>query len=138
MARDGRPRQALTFVTASVSTYPGRHFTDPGPTLVINPRMHEADETSPGVEKRGGPSWRSHTLLKIAYSVLKTGMPYRDLGEDFYARRDSPAQRQAYLERQIRRLYPDRVVTITVSPAPGSPVPATGTALTSPGSRRDQ
>jgi transposase len=78
----------------------------------------------------------AHTLLKIAYSVLKTGMPYRDLGEDFYARRDSPAQRQAYLERQIRRLYPDRVVTITVSPAPGSPAPATGTALTSPCSGR--
>lgn len=66
----------------------------------------------------------AHTLLKIAYSVLRTGMPYRDLGEDFYARRDSPAQRQAYLERQIRRLYPDRAVTITVSPGPGSLPPA--------------
>jgi transposase len=66
----------------------------------------------------------AHTLLKIAYSVLKTGMPYRDLGEDFYARRDSPAQRQAYLERQIRRLYPDHAVTITISPEPGSLPPA--------------
>jgi hypothetical protein len=47
---DGGPRQALIFVTASVATYSGRHFTDPGPTLVINPRMHEADESSPGVD----------------------------------------------------------------------------------------
>lgn len=44
------PRQALYFVTASVANYPGRHFTDPGPTLVINPRMHEMDESSPGVD----------------------------------------------------------------------------------------
>jgi hypothetical protein len=47
---DGGPRQALIFVTASVATYPGRHFTDPGPALVINPRMHEADQSSPGVD----------------------------------------------------------------------------------------
>lgn len=50
LAGDGGPRQALIFVTASVANYPGRHFIDPGPTLVINPRMHEADESSPGVD----------------------------------------------------------------------------------------
>jgi len=66
----------------------------------------------------------AHTLLKIAYSVLKAGQPYRDLGEDFYTRRESPAQRQEYLERQIRRLYPDCAVTITINPAPESPDPA--------------
>lgn len=37
---------------------------------------------------------------------------------------ESPAQRQAYPEHQIQRLYPDCTVTITISPAPGSPGPA--------------
>ena len=33
----------------------------------------------------------AHTLLKIAYQVLKSGTPYQDLGADFYTRRESPA-----------------------------------------------
>jgi hypothetical protein len=61
----------------------------------------------------------AHTLLKIAYSVLKSGHPYQDLGEDFYTRRDTPAQRQAWLERQIQKLHPGCTVTITISPPPG-------------------
>jgi transposase len=61
----------------------------------------------------------AHTLLKIAYSVLKTGTPYQDLGEDFYTRRDSPVQRQAWLERQLQKLHPGCTVTITISPPPG-------------------
>jgi hypothetical protein len=32
----------------------------------------------------------AHTLLKIAYSVLKTGKPYVDPGAGFYTRRESP------------------------------------------------
>ena len=46
------------------------------------------------VRKFGGPRNKgaqkraitaiAHTLLKIAYSVLKTGTPYADLGADFY------------------------------------------------------
>ena len=36
----------------------------------------------------------AHTLLKIAYQVLKSGTPYQDLGADFYTRRESPAQRR--------------------------------------------
>jgi hypothetical protein len=59
-------------------------------------------------------------------------MPYQDLGEDFCTRRDSPAERQAHLERQIRRLYPDRAVTITVSPPPDPATLAAGNALTTP------
>ena len=61
----------------------------------------------------------AHTLLKIAYSVLKSGTPYQDLGEDFYTRRETPAQRQAWLERQIQKLHPGCTVTITISPPPG-------------------
>jgi transposase len=61
----------------------------------------------------------AHTLLKIAYSVLKSGTPYQDPGEDFYTRRETPAQRQAWLERQIHKLHPGCTVTITISPPPG-------------------
>jgi hypothetical protein len=58
----------------------------------------------------------AHTLLKIAYQVLKSGEPYTDLGADFYTRRESPAQRQAWLERQLHKLHPGSVITITISP----------------------
>jgi transposase len=58
----------------------------------------------------------AHTLLKIAYQVLKTGTPYQDPGADFYTRRESPEQKQAYLERQLQKLHPGCTVTITVSP----------------------
>jgi transposase len=54
----------------------------------------------------------AHTLLKIAYQVLKSGTPYQDLGPDFYTRRESPAQRQAYLLRQLEKLNPGCTVTI--------------------------
>ena len=55
----------------------------------------------------------AHTLLKIAYSVLKTGTPYADLGADFYTRRESPDARQDYLMRQLQKLNPGCVITIT-------------------------
>ena len=58
----------------------------------------------------------AHTLLKIAYQVLKTGTPYQDLGADFYTRRESPEQKQAYLERQLQKLHPGCTITITISP----------------------
>ena len=61
----------------------------------------------------------AHTLLKIAYTVLKTGIPYQDPGEDFYTRRETPGHRQAWLERQIQKLHPGCAVTITISPPPG-------------------
>jgi transposase len=61
----------------------------------------------------------AHTLLKIAYAVLKTGTPYQDPGADFYTRRESPGHRQAWLERQLQALHPGRTVTITISPPPG-------------------
>jgi len=54
----------------------------------------------------------AHTLLKIAYQVLRSGKPYQDLGTDFYARRESPEQRRAYLLRQLEKLSPGCVITI--------------------------
>ena len=58
----------------------------------------------------------AHTLLKIAYQVLKTGTPYEEPGADFYTRRESPEQKQAWLERQIQKLHPGCAITITIGP----------------------
>src|SRR5207247_4175582 len=67
----------------------------------------------------------AHTLLKIAYQVLQSGVQFQDLGADFYARRESPAQRQAWLERQLQKLHPGSVITITISP-PEAALPPSG------------
>jgi hypothetical protein len=47
--------------------------------------------------------------------VLRSGQPYEDLGADFYARRESPEQRRAYLLRQLEKLSPGCKITITPS-----------------------
>ena len=65
----------------------------------------------------------AHTLLKIAYSVLRTGTPYQDLGADFYTRRQQPAHRHAWLEKQLRSLHPGCTVTVTVAPPAEGPPP---------------
>jgi transposase len=59
----------------------------------------------------------AHTLLKIAYQVLKSGKPYEDLGADFYTQRESPEQRRAYLLRQLEKLSPGCTITITPAEA---------------------
>jgi transposase len=58
----------------------------------------------------------AHTLLKIAYQVLSAGTSYQDLGADFYTRRESPEQKQAWLERQLQKLHPGCTITVTISP----------------------
>lgn len=72
-------------------------------------------ENNPAAKKKAITAI-AHTLLKIAYQVLASGQPYTDLGADFYTRRESPAQQHAYLERRLQKLYPGRVITITISP----------------------
>ena len=66
----------------------------------------------------------AHTLLKIAYQVLKSGTPYQEPGADSCTRRESPEQKQAWLERQMQKLHPGCTITITISPeaalAPGA------------------
>jgi len=79
------------------------------------------------VRRFGGPKNRgavkkailaiARTLLKIAYQVLKSGQPYQDLGADFYTRRESPGQRRACLLRQLEKLSPGCVITITPAEA---------------------
>ena len=59
----------------------------------------------------------AHTLLKIAYQVLRSGKPYEDLGADYYSRRESPEQRRAHLLRQLEKLSPGCVITITPAEA---------------------
>ena len=59
----------------------------------------------------------AHTLLKIAYQVLKTGKPYEDLGAGFYASRETPQARQDYLIRQLQKLNPGCVITVTPAEA---------------------
>ena len=70
---------------------------------------------NPGAKKKAITAI-AHTLLKIAYQVLKTGTPYTDLGTDFYTRRESPERKHAYLERQLQKLHPGCTITITISP----------------------
>jgi transposase len=65
----------------------------------------------------------AHTLLKIAYSVLRAGTPYQEPGADFYARRQQPAHRHAWLEKQLRSLHPGCTVTVTVTPPAEGPPP---------------
>jgi transposase len=77
---------------------------------------------NPGAKKKAITAI-AHTLVKIAYRVLKTGTPYQEPGADFYTRRESPAQRQAFLERQLQKLHPGCTVTITISP-PEAALPA--------------
>jgi len=81
-------------------------------------------DKNPGAKKKAITAI-AHTLLKIAYQVLKAGKPYQEPGADFYTRRESPQQRQAFLERQLQKLHPGCTITITISPpeaalAPGA------------------
>jgi hypothetical protein len=72
-------------------------------------------EKNPGAKKKAITAI-AHTLLKIAYQVLKSGTPCTDLGAGLHTRRESPAEQHAYLERRLQKLYPGRVITITISP----------------------
>jgi transposase len=72
-------------------------------------------DKNPGAKKKAITAI-AHTLLKIAYQVLKSGIPYQEPGADFYTRRESPEQKQAWLERQLQKLHPGCTVTITITP----------------------
>ena len=60
-------------------------------------------DKNPGAKKKAITAI-AHTLLRIAYQMLKSGTPYQERGADFYARRESPEQKQAWLERQLQKL----------------------------------
>jgi transposase len=71
-------------------------------------------DKNPGAKKKAITAI-AHTLLKIAYQVLKTGTPYTEPGADFYTRRESPEQKQTRLERQLQKLHPGCTITITIT-----------------------
>jgi hypothetical protein len=58
----------------------------------------------------------AHTLLKIACQVLRSGVPYQDLGADCCTRRESPEHKHAWLERQLQKLHPGCTITVTITP----------------------
>ena len=87
-----------------------------------------AGKANPAGQSRGRDSRHAHaqkraitaiarTLLKVAYSVLKAGTPYADLGAGFCTRRESPDARQDYLVRPLQKLNPGCVITITPAEA---------------------
>jgi hypothetical protein len=72
-------------------------------------------DKNPGAKKKAITAI-ARTLLKIAYQVLKSGTPYQEPGADFCTRRESPAQRQAFLQRQLQSSIP-----AAPSPSPSAP-----------------
>ena len=59
----------------------------------------------------------AHTLLKIAYQVLKSGTPLPGAwAPTSTPGGNHPPQRQAYLVRQLQKLHPGCTITITISP----------------------
>ena len=80
-------------------------------------------DKNPGAKKKAITAI-AHTLLKIAYQVLKSGVPYQEPGADFYTRRESPGQKQAWLERQLQKLHPGCAITITITPPEAALTPS--------------
>ena len=101
----------------------GHSSRPPGTRSGPGPAAGPVQQAGPPVRRLKNPGAKkkaitaiAHTLLKIAYQVLKSGTPYQELGADFYTRQESPAQQHAYLERRLQKLYPGCAVTITISP----------------------
>ena len=120
-AREDRRRRNLRQADAGA----GRLVGDQGQELAAGPGTTAWCAGWAGPGTRGARKKAilaiAHTLLKIAYAVLKSGRPYQEPGADFYTRRELPVQRRAWLEAQIQQLYPGCAVTVTVTPPPGSP-----------------
>jgi len=76
----------------------------PGPPLRRAPQ--------PAGEKESGRR-RRHTLLLIIYGILDRHLPYDELGEDFYTRREDPERYKDKLIARLTRLG----YTVTVQPA---------------------
>ena len=46
----------------------------------------------------------AHTIVVIAWHILTTGEPYRELGDDYYTRREDPERQARRLTRQLKTL----------------------------------
>ena len=106
---------------------PGRLGRDPGPRPAAGPVQPAGPPVrrgqDPGAKKKAITAI-AHTLLKIAYQVLKSGVPYQEPGADYYTRRESPGQKQAWLERQLQKLHPGCAITITITPPEAALTPS--------------
>ena len=54
-----------------------------------------------------------HTLICTIWHMLSTGETYRELGADYYTRRDDPDRRARRLTRQLEELG----FNVTIAPA---------------------
>lgn len=64
----------------------------------------------------------AHSILRAAYHMLRDGEPFRDLGEDYYDKRQDPKRRAKRLVGQLERLG------YSVSVSPETAQPATSAA----------
>ena len=59
----------------------------------------------------------AHAILEISFQMLTTGELYRDLGDDFFERRDHERARQRHLRALERLGYR---VTVDAAPVPAA------------------
>jgi hypothetical protein len=71
-------------------------------------------DNSPGAKK--AITAVAHTLLKIAYQLLKSGTPYQELGADFYTRANHPSTSRPGWSASCKNSTPD-----APSPSPSAP-----------------
>ena len=122
--KHGRTGDAGTYIKPMLIRPPGPRSgsaAGPGPVQPAGPPLRRGQE--PRRAKKKAITAIAHTLLKIAYQVLKSGTPYQEPGADFYTRRESPEQKQAWLQRQLQKLHPGCTIAITISPPGTAPLP---------------
>ena len=103
----GRTSEAGTYIKPALVQAAWAAVRTPGRLQARYSRLvrRMGGEKNPAAKKKAIVAI-AHTLLKIAYSVLRTGTPYQEPGADFSTRRHQPAHRQAWLEKQLRSLHP--------------------------------
>jgi ABC transporter family protein len=66
---------------------------------------------------------RYETCRTVTSRRSGSSRPYQEPCADFCTRRESPEQKQAWLERQLQKLHPGCAITVTISP-PEAALPA--------------
>ncbi|WP_239679363.1 IS110 family transposase [Natronosporangium hydrolyticum] len=76
-------------------------------------RLHRrfGGRTSPGAAKKAAFAV-AHTLIKVIWSVLSTGVAYQDLGHDYYTRRLDPHMQTKKLVAQLEMLSGKKIVFV--------------------------
>ena len=70
------------------------------------------------VQRRQDPQGLGHSILVALFHMLDRGEPYRDLGADYFTRRQDPARHAQRLAAQLNALGYDAVITRRPSQAP--------------------